>query len=132
MNDFRNDPLAREFWLGCDAGELMIQRCEAEDCGRAQFYPGLLCRRCGSLELAWERASGYGTLYAVTRVDRPPIDDEGGGHCLALVQLDEGPRLLSHIVGGVGVIPPIATRLKVEFSTLPGQSGLFPVFAITP
>ena len=96
MNRFADDPVARPFWEGCQQGQLMIQRCR--ECGRAQFYPRSFCSDCHASDPLWIRASGAAVVYAVTRVDRPPVVGASGGELLAVVELEEGPRLLTHIV----------------------------------
>lgn len=127
MNGFAADPVAGPYWDGCARHELWVQQCMS--CGTAQFYPRALCASCGEREIAWERASGRGSIYAITRVDRPPVRGESGGELLALVELDEGPRVLTHIVGAGGeMLPTIGTRVSVTFASLPGSDLPYPVF----
>lgn len=91
-------PEARPYWDGLREGKLMLPRCE--DCGRAFFYPRALCPHCGGRALAWMQASGRGRLHAfgiahqsfnrAFRVPAPCV--------LAMIELEEGPRLLSNLV----------------------------------
>ncbi|MCZ8131135.1 MAG: OB-fold domain-containing protein [Steroidobacteraceae bacterium] len=87
------------FWEGCRAGELRVQRCRA--CGAAQFYPRALCAPCGSRELAWERGTGRGTLrsWSIVRRGVNAAYDADGPYVLVLVELEEGPTLMSTLVG---------------------------------
>lgn len=128
MNRFAQDPVAEPHWQGRARGELWIQRCLA--CSRAQFYPRSSCASCGTRDPGWMRASGRGVVYAVTRVDRPPVQGEAGGQVLALVELDEGPRLLTHIVTDSPDLPTIGSPVQVEFAAIAGDEGLHPVFSL--
>lgn len=64
------------------------------DCARWHFYPRLCCPYCHSERLAWRQPSGLATVYATTTVRRPV----GGDYNVCLVDLDEGPRLMSTVV----------------------------------
>lgn len=78
-----------------EEGRLCLQRCGG--CGRHVFYPRVLCPHCGSDDLAWVEAGGRGTVHATTVVRKRP--EEGGGHNLCLVDLEEGVRLASRVEG---------------------------------
>ena len=84
-------------------GSFEIQRCTA--CGKHVFYPRVLCPHCGADHLDWTAASGRGTVYSTTVVRRKPA--EGGDYNVALVDLDEGPRMMSRVVS----IAPEAVRI---------------------
>lgn len=92
------DADTQPFWDGARAGSLMIQRCDA--CGRAYFYPRPFCPRCWSDEVRWERASGRATLYTYSIVhqnDLPPWP-ERVPYVAAVVDLEEGPRMMTNVV----------------------------------
>lgn len=126
----RPDPVTAPFWEGCARGELRIQACA--DCG-ARWLPGsVVCPRCWSQAVQWAPASGDGTVvsYAVYRrayheAFRPLLP-----YVVAVVELVEGPRLVSTIVG----VPPEAVRVglavRVEFETVEG--AVLPVFRPVP
>ena len=76
-------------------GRLRLQRCDG--CNRHIFYPRVLCPHCGSDSLTWVDASGRGTVYATTVVRKRP--EEGGGHNLCLIDLEEGVRMASRVEG---------------------------------
>lgn len=78
-----------------DAGAFQIQHCG--DCGSCQFYPRLLCRFCASARLRWIVPVGRGTVYSTTVVRREPA--EGGDYNVAIVELDEGPRMMTRVDG---------------------------------
>jgi hypothetical protein len=88
-----------EFWEGCRRHELLLQRCQA--CGQVQFYPRVLCGSCGGHELDWLRASGRGTVRSFSIVRRPvsPAYDAEGPFALLLVELEEGPTMMSTLTG---------------------------------
>jgi uncharacterized OB-fold protein len=101
------------------AGRFEIQRCAA--CAKHVFYPRVLCPHCGSERLEWVSPSGRGTVYSTTVVRRKPAD--GGDYNIVLVDLAEGPRMLSRVAGigpaevtiGMAVKARIAEGL-VEFT----------------
>lgn len=72
-------------------GEFRIQYCE--DCAKYIFYPRLLCPHCGSVQLRWVAASGKASVYS-TSVPR----GKEGAYNIALVELAEGPRMLTRVV----------------------------------
>ena len=87
------------YWDGCKNHELRIQRCIA--CGHHQFYPRIYCTACMSEEVEWVKASGRGTVLSFTTVYGPvtkAFTDEVP-YVVALVTLDEGPQMMSNIVG---------------------------------
>lgn len=86
-------------------GRFMLQRSRAT--GRYVFYPRNLVPGSGETDLEWVPASGLGTLYAIT-VNRA----RGGDYNVALVDLDEGVRMMSRIEGHLEL--PIGTRLKAR------------------
>lgn len=89
-------PETQPFWDGCTEGELRLQRCRP--CDAFYFPPRLLCPRCLSDDVAWERISGKGTLhtYVINHRAAPGFEP---GYAIAVVQLDEGPRMMTNIVG---------------------------------
>jgi uncharacterized OB-fold protein len=89
-------PETKPFWDGCAEGELRLQRCRP--CDAAYFPPRPFCPRCLSDDVAWERASGRATLhtYVINHRAAPGFDP---GYAIAVVQLDEGPRMMTNIVG---------------------------------
>ncbi len=75
-------------------GRFMIQKCGR--CGTFVFYPRLLCTACGTSDLDWQQANGGGAVYSTTVVRRKP--DQGGDYNVAVIELVEGPRLMSRVV----------------------------------
>ena len=91
-------PETRPFWDATRRHELALPRCRA--CGRLHYYPRGSCPHCLSGDLAWERLSGRGRLHTFTIVYRGqrgfPL---GEPYVIAIVELDEGPRMMSNLVG---------------------------------
>ncbi len=86
------------FWEGCQQGKLLLQQCSR--CHRYQFYPRLNCMHCNSDTLQWVEASGRGTIYSYTIIhqNKSPEFVHDTPYNVAIVQLEEGPRLLSNLV----------------------------------
>jgi uncharacterized OB-fold protein len=89
-------PETRHFWEGTRAGELRLQRCAA--CGHAYFPPRPFCPRCASQDVGVFRASGRATLYSYV-IHHRPVPGFAPPYSIAVVQLEEGPRMMTNIVG---------------------------------
>ena len=108
-------PESQPFWDGCLRGELLYQHCAS--CIRAQFYPRSACAACGGTALEWRRSEGRGTLHAVTVVYRPPsaafkLDVP---YAVALVDLDEGFRMMANVLSADPERVAIGDRVAVTF-----------------
>jgi uncharacterized OB-fold protein len=91
-------PETKPFWDAAQRSELHIQRCHA--CGRHYFYPRPFCPHCFSDDVHWERVSGRATLHSYVINHRPVPGWEGDvPYAIAVVELEEGPRMASSIVG---------------------------------
>jgi len=94
----RATPETAPYWDGCREGKLMIQRCSS--CGHYQFYPRLLCTECMSDQVEWVSARGRGKVLSFTIV-RQAISEAYAAdvpYVIALIQLDEGPTLMSNVI----------------------------------
>lgn len=101
-------------------GRLWLQFCT--ECGEAVFMPRILCPHCSSLSLEWRPASGRGTIHSVTVLHRRPKpgEPERQNHALVLVDLDEGPRMMSHLPG----TPPEDIRIGMHVrARIEGEDG---------
>lgn len=76
-------------------GRFLLQRCGA--CARHVFQPRVLCPHCGSTDLAWVAPSGRGVVHSTTTVRRSP--EAGGDLNVALIDLEEGVRMMSRVEG---------------------------------
>ena len=106
-------PETRPFWEATRRHELWLQRCRA--CGAYVFYPRAACQRCLGAELEWRRVSGRGRLHTFTVVHRGarnfPLP---APYVIAIVELDEGPRMMTNLVGIVPDPAKIAIGMAVE------------------
>ncbi|MDO0933990.1 Zn-ribbon domain-containing OB-fold protein [Streptomyces sp. DG2A-72] len=94
------DAFTRTYWDAAAEGRLLIRRCG--ECGRAHHYPREFCPHCWSEDVTWEPATGRATLYTwsvVHRNDLPPFG-ERTPYVAAVVDLAEGPRMMTEVVGG--------------------------------
>lgn len=89
-------PETQPYWDGAAAGELRIQRCR--DCGQAYFYPRPDCPHCASADTEWFTASGDATLHSYV-INHRPAPGFDPPYVIAVVELAEGPRLMSTVVG---------------------------------
>lgn len=89
----------KPYWDGCKRHELLVQTCDS--CGNAQLYPRIFCTRCHSESLKWKPSSGRGTVYSYTIIRRAPSKAFKADvpYVLALVELDEGVRLMTNVIG---------------------------------
>jgi uncharacterized protein len=93
-----NPGLTRPFWEAAKRHELVMPRCTT--CDHLFFYPRSECPRCFSTTLEWVRVSGRGRLHSFTIVYQPAnaAFRDSAPYVYAVVQLDEGPRLVSNVV----------------------------------
>jgi uncharacterized OB-fold protein len=109
------DAETQPFWDACRERRLLIKRCRA--CGRPHFYPRPFCPHCWSDDVDWEEASGRATLYTfsiVRRNDLPPFN-ERVPYVAAVVDLEEGVRMLTNVVDCSLEDVEIGMRLEVTF-----------------
>jgi uncharacterized OB-fold protein len=119
-------PETRHYWDGALAGELRLHRCEA--CNLAYFPPRPFCPACASRDVRVFIASGKATLYSFA-IHHRPVPGFTPPYAIAVVQLEEGPRLMSNIVD-VEQTPEALTldmALEVTFLRLDDDIAL-PVF----
>ena len=122
-------PETEHFWAGTLAGDLRIQHCNS--CGKYYFYPRPFCRYCQSRDVEWRQVSGDGRLisYVINYCPVPPAAPDQP-QVIALVELDEGPRMMTNIVG-VEPDPknlPLDGRVRVTFE--PRGEQALPVFRL--
>jgi uncharacterized OB-fold protein len=106
--------LTQPFWDAAAQGRLLLPRCNA--CGRHFFRPEVACTHCFATDWGWVQASGLGTVYSFTVVHKAPAPGFVVPFVLAVVELDEGPAMLSNLVGGNEQAPGcIGMRVRVRF-----------------
>lgn len=91
------DPGTRPFWDAAKSHRLMIPKCR--DCGEYHFYPRELCPHCHSDALDWTNVSGRGEIYSFTIARRPagPAFADDVPYIIAMIKLEEGPRMLTNL-----------------------------------
>jgi uncharacterized OB-fold protein len=117
------DSDSRPYWEGLAQGELRIQRCQA--CTKAVFYPRAICPHCHSDQLEWIVASGKGTIYTYTVAHQAYgtfADDVP--FVVALVELEEGVRMMSRIVDAPRESVTIGAAVNVTFQHGMGDEDL--------
>ncbi|MFJ2259622.1 Zn-ribbon domain-containing OB-fold protein [Streptomyces sp. NPDC087844] len=132
------DAFSRTYWDAAADGHLLLRRCGA--CGRAHHYPREFCPNCWSEAVTWERASGRATLYTwsvVHRNDLPPFGSRTP-YAAAVVDLEEGPRMMTEVVDcgeedlRVGMALEVAFRVEGEGAGEGGGEGAVAVPVFRP
>lgn len=111
MADFlepRATPDTEPFWAATAEGRLCIQWCR--DCERFYFYPRSFCRYCSSSRVEWRDVSGRARLSSYVIDHRPVAGAETLSPVIALVTLNEGPRMMTNIVG----VEPEPEHLRLD------------------
>ncbi len=118
----------RGYWEGAGRGELVLQRCR--DCGSVQHKPRAICATCLSGGIEHFVASGRGTVYTytVTNQNMAPPFAAACPYVMAYVKLEEGPQLLTHIVGCDPAEVSVDMAVVVDFQ--PQQRDDGEIFAI--
>ena len=88
-------PETQHFWDGTRSGELRLQRCE--DCSRVYFPPRPFCPACASRKVSVFAASGRGVLWSYV-IHHRNVPGFTPPYAIAVVQLEEGPRMMTNIV----------------------------------
>ncbi|HEU5294837.1 MAG TPA: OB-fold domain-containing protein [Burkholderiaceae bacterium] len=91
-------------------GRFVLRGCD--DCGKTHWYPRAVCPHCWSSKTQWKPASGRGTVYSFSTMQRvdPP-------YTLAYVTLDEGPTMLTNLVSAAPQAWRIGMKVRVQFQS---------------
>jgi uncharacterized OB-fold protein len=123
------------FWEGVQKGILYLQKCL--DCNQLQFFPRPLCVHCFSANLGWQESNGTGSVYSFTivyiplvPVVRKHVESTGIPNIFALIDLDEGIRMVSQIVGCKPEDVKLGARVKVSFEEAQGTNFKLPRFQL--
>ena len=116
INPFANGDNA-PYWEAAAEGRLIFQSCEA--CGAIQFPPRHHCASCWAEASGWLEASGLGTIESVTIVRRAPTAAfrDKAPYAVVAVKTDEGPRMITNLVGADALDARIGDRVEVVFET---------------
>jgi uncharacterized OB-fold protein len=124
----RPSPESLPFWQGAKEKRLILPRCN--NCGQFWFPPSQRCRHCLAADFSWQRAAGTGRIYSFVvyhRVYHPAFEGEVP-YVVAIVELDEGPRLLTNIVGTPPENVRCDARVRVCFQEREGMA--LPMFSL--
>lgn len=118
---------AQAFWDGTREQLLVLPWCTG--CNAPFFYPRANCPTCLGDDIEWKAASGLATVYAVTVEFRPqnPMMASRAPYAVALVELQEGPRMLTNIINADPVAVAVGDRVEVTWEALSDGRNL-PVF----
>jgi uncharacterized OB-fold protein len=119
------------FWEGCLNSRLVLPRCDG--CGELIWYPRRFCPFCASTEVTDVAVSGRGTIYSFTVIRKGvgPFSD-AAPYVLAYVELEEGPRIQSNIIGVDPETVHVGQPVRVVFEPVydPAKPSEPPVAAI--
>jgi hypothetical protein len=115
------------YWNAARERRLLIRRCNA--CGSVHFMPRHLCPTCWSDQLQWLESNGAGSVHSFTIVRRAPSSVFAAlvPYVVALIDLDEGPRMIANIVGEGALDVRIGDRVMVTFEDR-GDGAMVPQF----
>jgi uncharacterized protein len=108
--------LSRPFWEAASQGRLVLPRCA--ECGLLFFTPEPACPSCLARDWTYVPSTGTGSVYSVTVVHRVPGPGFDVPFALAIVDLDDGVPMLSHVVGCPVDEVFVGMRVRVEFRPL--------------
>jgi len=108
------------YWKSAKEGKLVLRRCNA--CGETHFMPRYLCPVCWSEDLEWIEAAGKGTIHSFTIIRRAssPAFAALTPYVVALIDLKEGPRMMSNIIGDGALNVKIGDSVTLRFEDREG------------
>ncbi len=117
---------SKPFWDGCQEQKLLIQKCE--DCGYHRFPPSLLCPSCMSMNSQWVQVSGKATVHSFQITHRPFYPAWDPPYNVAIVELEEGPRMHSNILDCKNEEIHIGMPVEVVFEKIEDKDWYLPKF----
>lgn len=110
------------FWEGTKAGELRIQRCA--ECGTLRHPPGPMCPSCGAEKPDYVLASGRGEIFSYVVHHHPAVPGKQLPIVIALVELEEGVRMLGELVGAHPAEVEIGKPVELALTTIDDELTL--------
>ncbi len=104
-------PETQHFWEGTRQGELRLQRCD--DCRHVYFPPRPFCPKCASRKVSVFKASGRAKLYSYV-ISHRPAPGFTSPYAIAVVELAEGPRMMTNIAGCAQTPEVLALDMPLE------------------
>lgn len=126
----RPTPETEPFWTSTRERRMSIQHCLA--CAAAVFYPRSICPTCGSTDLEWRPVSGRATLasYVINRRPLPSFEVES--QIVALVELEEGVRMMTNVVGVEHAPGALHLGMRLDLDYEERGDQVLPVFRPAP
>jgi uncharacterized OB-fold protein len=120
-------PETQPYWDGCQAEELRLQRCRP--CAQMYFPPSPQCPRCLSTDVEWGATTGRARLhtYVINHRAAPGYENDTP-YAIAVVELDEGPRMMTNIVGVANTPESLVLDMELEVTFEPRGDLKVPVF----
>lgn len=121
MTDLHPQPISNAdsapYWEAANDGRLVLQKCDA--CDHVFFMPRHLCPECWSDQKSWIDAEGTGTVHSFSVIHRAPLPAFRADvpYVVALIDLIEGPRMMSNIVGDEALDVEIGSPVTLCFET---------------
>lgn len=118
-------PEMKGFWAATAEGRLTMPKCD--DCSLYVWYPRPFCPACGSTNVTWTDVSGKGTVYTFTIVHRSGVPGyrEAGPYVIAYVELEEGVKVMTNIVGIDPEQVTVGMPVSVVFNDTEQGNALF-------
>jgi uncharacterized protein len=111
------------FWDAATEGRLVLPRCD--DCDTVIWYPRRFCPECHGRSVSWFDASGRGAVYSFTVVRQAPGEWKASvPYVIAYVELAEGPRVLTNVVGCEVDDVHVGLAVSAVFERSPGGVGV--------
>lgn len=117
----RVTPPTEEYWTAVSKGEFLVRTCDS--CGSVHYYPRRICPHCGSNETRFVKGSGKGRVYTYSVMRRAKIP-----FVIAYVELEEGPKMVSHIVNCDPEAVQIGQSVVMTFVKTKDEKLSLPVF----
>jgi uncharacterized OB-fold protein len=109
----------RPMWESMQRGRLELQSCAA--CGRFRYPPGPACPHCGSLDYRWKAVAGRGSILSWVVFHRQYFEDHPPPYNAVAVALDEGPIIVSNLVGEEPAGSWIGAKVMLDYRPHRGQ-----------
>ena len=118
----------RAYWKAAAEGRFVLPHCMR--CDKPFWHPRPHCPVCGAYDVGWKPASGRGTVHTFTivRQSGDPYFRERVPYVVAMIELDEGVRMMSNIVDCEPDAVAIGMRVAVSFERIDEEIGI-PLFA---
>ncbi len=117
---------SKHFWDACQKQEFTLQKCD--DCGTWRFPPSVLCPKCMSTNYKWTKASGKARVFSWQITHSPFYPAWDPPYNVAIVELEEGPRMHTNIVGCKNEDIHFDMPVELVFEKVEDQDWYLPKF----